>query len=325
MATSIGILGAAGIAPAAVIRPARRLDDVRVLAVASRGGAVDYAARHGIERSFDSYSDLLADPEVDLVYNALPPSLHAEWTIAALEAGKDVLCEKPFTMTARQAERVVVAAERTGRRAIEAFHDHYHPLSARTREIVSSGTLGEITRIRAVFTGSNPFDPSSIRHDPAVGGGALMDLGCYPVHWLRHLVDGEPTVASARATENPLGADLTVEAVLRSETGVSLELAASMVEGVPLESSLVVDGTRGRLAVDNLVFPAHGHTIEQEIDGVLRVSTVAGDETYDHQLDAVVRGIASGEQLPTEGADSIANMRVIDEIYVAAGYDRPWK
>jgi predicted dehydrogenase len=324
MATSIGILGAAGIAPAAVIRPARRLDDVRVLAVASRGGAVDYAARHGIERSFDSYSDLLADPEVDLVYNALPPSLHAEWTIAALEAGKDVLCEKPFTITARQAERVVAAAERTGRRAIEAFHDHYHPLSARTREIVSSGTLGEITRIRAVFTGSNPFDPSSIRHDPAVGGGALMDLGCYPVHWLRHLVDGEPTVASARATENPLGADLTVEAVLRSETGVSLELAASMVEGVPLESSLVVEGTRGRLAVDNLVFPAHGHAIEQEIDGVLRVSTVAGDETYDHQLDAVVRGIASGEQLPTEGADSIANMRVIDEIYAAAGYDRPW-
>jgi predicted dehydrogenase len=325
MATSIGILGAAGIAPAAVIRPARRRDDVRVLAVASRGGAVDYAARHGIERPYASYDDLLADPDVDLVYNALPPSLHAEWTIAALEAGKDVLCEKPFTMTAPQAERVVGAAERTGRRAIEAFHDHYHPLSARVRSIVSSGALGEITRIRAVFTGSNPYDPASIRHDPSVGGGALMDLGCYPVHWLRHLVDGEPIVETAHATANPLGADLTIDAVLRSEAGVPLELHASMVEGVPLESSLVVEGSRGRLAVDNLVFPAHGHTVEQERDGVLSVFTVAGDETYDHQLDAVVRGIASGEQLPTEGADSVATMTVIDGIYARAGYERPWR
>src|SRR5438552_11558978 len=119
---TIGVLGAAGIAVNAMILPVRRRDDVRIGAVASRSAAKAYAERHGIERAYDTYEELLADPGVDLVYNALPPSMHAAWTIAALRAGKDVLCEKPFTMTAAEATRVVDAAEETGRRVVEAFH-----------------------------------------------------------------------------------------------------------------------------------------------------------------------------------------------------------
>jgi predicted dehydrogenase len=325
MPTTIGILGAAGIAPAVVIRPSRRRDDVVVLGVASRGSASAYAAEYGIARSYDSYDELLADPDIDLVYNALPPAFHAAWSIRAMEAGKDVLCEKPFAMTAAEAERVIDAANRTGRRVIEAFHDFYHPLNQRMRDIVSSGVLGDIVRARAVFNGSNPFDPASIRHDPALGGGALMDLGCYPVHWLRTMFAGEPTVESAEAVMNPMGADLAIEVRLRTADGVPLELGASMVEGVELESSVLVVGSRGRLAIDGLVFPARGHSIRLEVDGVVSVSTVAGDDTYDHQLDAVLRGLASGDPLATEGDDIIATMRIIDGIYAAAGFDRPWR
>ena len=320
--TTIGLLGAAGIAIEAIIRPVRRRDDVRIGAVASRSSAREYADRHGIERAYPGYAALLADPEVDLVYNALPPSLHAEWTIAALRAGKDVLCEKPFTMTAAEAARVVATADETGRRVVEAFHDHYHPLSAWIRSTVAAGVLGRIHRAEAIFIGSNPFVPGTLRHEPSLGGGALMDLGCYPVHWVRSLFAGSPTVTGAEAVRNPAGADLSMAAELAFDDGVTASVRASMVEGVDLRSALIVDGEHGRLAVENIVFPSAGHSIRLETGGILRVSTVAGRSTYDHQLEAVLTGLRTGTPLPTEGADPVANMTVIDAIYAAAGFSR---
>ncbi|MFE4468653.1 Gfo/Idh/MocA family protein [Leifsonia sp. NPDC056824] len=314
----IGVLGAAGIAPRALLSPARRRDDVEVAAVASRHDASEFASRHGIPTAYGRYDDLLADETIDLVYVALPPSEHARWTIAALEAGRDVLCEKPMTMDASEAREVLAAAERTGRRAFEAFHDHYHPLQAWVREFVRSGALGSPVSATATFNGANPFDPRSIRHAPQLGGGALMDLGCYPVHWLRDLF-GEPEVVAARATLNPLGADLTIDASLSFADGVSGRVLASMYPHVALESSLELRGTDGRLRVDNLVFPVQGHTIAVERDGVTRLSTVAGLDTYDHQLAAVVEALRTGERLPTEGADYVGNMAVIDAVYAAAG------
>lgn len=240
--TGLGLLGASGIAVNAVILPVRRRDDVTVAAVASRSEPAGYARQHGIPRAYGTYEELLADTDVDLVYNALPPSMHAEWTIAALRAGKDVLCEKPFAMTAAEARRVVLVSEETGRRAIEAFHDHYHPVSAWIRDTVASGVLGRITRASAVFTGSNPYVPGTLRHEPALGGGALMDLGCYPVHWLRSLFPRTPRVIAAEATVNPSGADVSIEAELDFD-GVAATVRASMVDGVPLDSSLVLTGS----------------------------------------------------------------------------------
>jgi len=319
---TIGILGAAGIAVNAIIWPVRRRDDVKIGAVASRSGPLAYADEWGIPRAYGTYEALLADPQIDLVYNALPPSLHAEWTIAALRAGKDVLCEKPFTMTAAEARRVVAAAQQTGRRAIEAFHDHYHPLSTWIRATVAAGSLGRLHHAEAVFTGANPFAPGTLRHEPALGGGALMDLGCYPVHWLRSLLPGTPAVTGARATRNPAGADLSMRAELTFDDGVTAALTASMAEGVPLRSALTLEAERGRLVVDNIVFPSAGHSIRLELDGVPTVSTVAGFQTYDHQLEAVVTALGSGLPLPTEGADPVAGMAVIDAIYAAAGFDR---
>jgi predicted dehydrogenase len=320
----IGILGAAGIAPNAIIRPVSRRDDAEIVAVASRSAssAQAYAAEHGIARHYGDYSAMLADPDIDLVYNALPPSEHARWSIAALEAGRHVLCEKPFAMSAAEAQLMTKAASDTGRRLIEAFHDRYHPLSAEISRIVASGSIGDIVSAHADFAGSIPFDPRSIRHDPALGGGSLMDLGCYPVHWLRTLMNAEPRVLDATATVNPLGADLTMDASLSFESGAVARMTCSMVEGVELNASLDIDGTAGTLHIDNLVFPSKGHFVRETRDGVERNWTVAGLETYDHQLAAVIDGLATGVRLPTEGEDSVATMRVIDSIYERAGFDR---
>jgi predicted dehydrogenase len=228
-------------------------------------------------------------------------------------------------MTAAEAGRVRQVAAETGRRAIEAFHDHYHPLSEFIRATVASGKLGRIHTAGAMFNGANPYVPNTLRHDPSLGGGALMDLGCYPVHWLRALFPGQPSVLDAEAVRNPAGADLSMSARLQFPDGVIASVACSMAPDVALRSSLTCTGERGTLSVENIVFPSAGHSVRLEIDGVPWVSTVAGMQTYDHQLEAVIDAIHTGKQLPTEGDDPVANMSVIDAIYAAAGFDRPWQ
>ncbi len=323
----IGILGAAGIAPAAIIRPAARRNDVVIAAIASRSAeaAADYAALHGIEASYGSYAELLADPSIDLVYNALPASGHAPLSIAALEAGKHVLCEKPFALNADEARRMRATADATGNRLIEAFHDRYHPVSHEIDAIVSSGVLGDIVSLVADFSSSLTFDPRSIRHDPVIGGGALMDLGCYPAHWVRALTGEEPRVISATSSVNPMGADISMDASLVFPSGITAQVTTSMIEGTPLNSSLDIVGTRGTVHVDNMVFPSQGHSITTTIDGLSTSLTVRGGETYDHQLAAIVAGLSSGTPLLTEGADSVNNMMLIDAIYAAAGFDRSFR
>ncbi len=316
----IGILGAAGIAPAAIINPARRRSDVVVTAIASRGidRAGDYAGQHDIPTAYGSYEELLADPAIDLVYVALPPSAHAEWSIAALHAGKDVLCEKPFALNGAEARLMVDAAASTGRRLVEAFHDHYHPLAARTKDLAKS--LGRLARVEGAFAYPNPFEPGALRHEPALGGGSLMDLGVYPIHGIRHLLDEEPIRASAVATLNPAGADESIEAELAFPSGVTGIIRSSMA--TEYENWLRVVGERGELLVTNVVFPSKGHSIRYTLDGVDRTETVAGRDTYDHQLEALLAGLASGQPLPTEGHDSIATMDAVDRIYEAAGIQR---
>ena len=320
----IGVLGAAGIAPQAIIRPARRRDDVLIAAVASRSehSAVAYARANAIPVAYVGYQALLDDESVELVYNALPPSEHARWSIAALESGKHVLCEKPISMNAVEAREMANVASRTGRHLIEAFHDRYHPLSDYLVEIRKSGELGQLLSIHARFAVTIPFDPSSIRHDPALGGGALMDLGCYPVHWIRVFVGEEPEVLTASYRPNAMGADESIEAALRFPSGTEATVLASMAPEQTFSASLVVKGARGTLEVDNPVLPHNGHSVRITIGGVLRTLTIGGDETYDYQLAAVVGAVTGGAPLPTESADFIANMTAIDAIYHAAGLDR---
>ncbi|GAB2586358.1 Gfo/Idh/MocA family protein [Microlunatus antarcticus] len=320
----VGILGAAGIAPQAVIVPARRRDDLAVTAVASRNAttAARYASTHAIPTSYGSYDELLRSSEIDVVYVALPPSEHLRWSLVALAHGKHVLCEKPVTMDAVEAVELADAAEASGLHVIEAFHDHYHPLTGHLADVGRSGVLGRLTSIATSFTADNPYFPGSIRHVPALGGGALMDLGCYPVHWVRAFTGAEPFVESATYVAGFEGADESIEARL-SVGDVTVALSASMAAGVPFAAPFRVEGERGSVEVDNLVLPHRGHRVTTVIDGISRTRTIGGRETYDYQLDAVADAVANNRTQATEGADFVANMTVIDAIYTAAGVPRP--
>jgi predicted dehydrogenase len=216
----IGILGAARIAPMALIKPAQRNLEAAVVGVAARDArrAASFAAKHGIERVYTGYDELLADPAIEAVYNPLPNSHHARWTIRALEAGKHVLCEKPFSATVAEAEAMAAAATRTGRVLMEAFHYRYHPLFARMRAIIAAGEIGTVQRFEATFC-IPLLRAGDIRWSRDLAGGALMDTGCYAVHLLRHLAQSEPEVRSARAKWTSGGVDRWLTAELAFPTG----------------------------------------------------------------------------------------------------------
>jgi predicted dehydrogenase len=225
----IGVLGAARIAPAALIKPARAIDGVRVVAVAARDRtrADAFATKHSIPFVHTGYEELIADPEIDAIYNPLPNGLHGRWTTAALDAGKHVLCEKPFTANRSEAETVAADAERTGLVVMEAFHYRYHPLAARMRQIVDSGELGRLRHVEAWNCFPLPKF-SDIRYSLDLAGGALMDAGCYAVHMVRLVGAGEPDVVSATPTLQSPGIDRAMRADLLFAAGHSGRLTCSM-------------------------------------------------------------------------------------------------
>lgn len=319
-----GILGAARVVPMALMEPASRRSDVEIVAIAAKrpGAAKEFASAWNIAAAYDSYDDLLKDPAVDVVYNALPPYLHAEFSIKALEAGKHVLCEKPFAMNLWEAQRMQEAATLNGRRIVEAFHDRYHPVFVYLRKVATEGRCGQIQSLSATFNHSIPEEPSEFRRVAAMGGGALMDLGCYPVHWCRSLLGEEPEVVRAEALLAPDGYDEEMRATLRFRSGVEATIEALMTPGWTYYARFIIVGDRGTIVAENSLLPHRGHSIVETIDGVFRQHTIAGNTTFDHQLEAFLDALASGEVLPTEGSDSIGNMRTIDAIYATAGIER---
>ena len=184
MSLRIGILGAARIAPAALVKPASASSEVDVVAVAARSleRAQAFAAKHDIPRAHSSYEALLADPDVDAVYNPLPNGLHGRWTRAALEAGKHVLCEKPFTANAAEAREIALLAADSDRVVMEAFHYRYHPLALRAEEIIASGELGALQRVETALSFPLPKF-SDIRYDYDLAGGATMDAAATRSTW----------------------------------------------------------------------------------------------------------------------------------------------
>lgn len=316
----IGLLGASQIAPLAVIASAARRDDVEVVAVAARDPerAASFAAEHGIARVASTYDELISDPGIDLVYNGLPPVSHAPLSVAAMKAGRHVLCEKPFAMNASEARRMVEVALQTGRLCVEGFHYFYHPLFARVLEIVRSGQLGPLVAMSGAFDVEIPDVAGNIRHDLALGGGALMDLGCYPLHMLRHIAGSEPQVLSAQAKVGRPRIDLSMDAELQF-SGIPARISCDMSAGIAIRAEFAVIGQNGRLHVNNPIHPYLGHQLTLLVNGEETSEQVDGQSTFDHQLEAVVEAVRGGAVVQTGGADAVANMEAIDAIYVAAG------
>lgn len=317
----IGILGAARIAPKSLIPQVKRRDDCTIVAVAARDSAkaAAYSKTHGIPEVVESYEALIARPDIDLIYNALPPNRHADLSIAALEAGRHVLCEKPFAMNAAEARAMKDAAARTGRHLIEGFHYRFHPMFLDILDQVNSGAIGRVCAMKAEFSVAIPFSPDELRHRPDLGGGAMMDLGCYPLHWLRTVAGSEPKLVSARIEEGSPGIDMVTEAELEFPGGIPARLRTSMKPDQKVRAFLAVKGSEGILRAMNPLHPTRGHWISIQRGPETRRYTVDGETTFDYQLAHVLDVVAGRTQPLTGGTDAVANMAMIDAIYEAGG------
>ena len=317
----IGTLGAARITPMALIWPARSTAGVSVTAVAARdkARAEKFARKHGIGKVHDDYGSLLADPEIDAVYNPLPNSLHAEWTLRALDAGKHVLCEKPFTSNAAEAERVHQAAEQSDRVVMEAFHYRYHPLAQRLRDLVASGELGAPRFIETWMCIPLPI-PGDIRFRLELGGGATMDTGCYAIHLARTIAGEEPIVVSARAKLASEGVDRAMQADVRFPNGAEGRINCSLFSWKFAKIAAIVKLEHGEIRAFNPVLPQFFHGLKwRKSGGSWTKETFPKKATYAYQLEAFRDAVVHGKPFTTTTSEAVKTMKVVDAVYRAAG------
>jgi D-xylose 1-dehydrogenase (NADP+, D-xylono-1,5-lactone-forming) len=299
----------------AVLAGARLSDRVRVAAVASRDQrrADAYARERGIERAYGSYEALLADPEVEAVYISLPNSLHVEWSLRALEAGKHVLCEKPLARRPEQVEAAFEAAERAGRFLMEGFMYRHHPQTKGLAELVSGGAIGELRLVRSAF--SFPLaELGDVRMRPELDGGALMDVGCYCVSASR-LLAGEPESAAGRQLLARTGVDVRFAGVL-AFPGVLAHFDCGF--DLPRRSMLEVVGSEGQLEVEDPFLIARPGIELRRGDDLERIEVAQADR-YRLQLENFGEAIR-GRADPLLGReDAVGQARAIELLYRAAG------
>jgi predicted dehydrogenase len=294
-------------------------------AIASRDAerARGVAARFGIARSYGAYQALLDDPKIEAIYNPLPNHLHVEWTVKALEAGKHVLCEKPIALNAAEAQSIVAARDRSGKRVIEAFMVRCHPQWHRVRSLVRDGRIGKVRAVQSAFT-FPVTSPDNVRNRPDYGGGALYDVGCYPIVTARYLFGTEPERAIALLDRDPaLGVDRVTSGLVAFPGGEQLLLTSALQ--LALYQRVVVLGTQGRIEIPVPFTPPKEHACRIVIDSGASldgssavVEEFAPVDQYQLQCDlaaAVFRNERS-EEFPIE--DAIANMRIIDALYRSA-------
>ncbi|MDJ0768943.1 MAG: Gfo/Idh/MocA family oxidoreductase [Ilumatobacter sp.] len=330
MSVRLGLLAASRIADRAVVAPARDVDGVRLMAVAARDRARAEAAaeKWRLDRAFGSYEQLIESPDVDAVYIGTPASFHRPWAIAAIEAGKHVLCEKPFAANADDARLIADAARSSDVVVMEAFHWRYHPYAGQIRSVLDSGALGRIDRIEAVFDIPDGWIPrDDIRWDLSIGGGATMDLGCYPIQWVRFAASEDPSdmpdVVSAEAVCPVEGVDGSLRAELRWPSGVTGSIHSSMIaDGDDVAAWLRVTGERGTMLATNPLAPQQGNaTLTVETESGSTSEEIERSATYFHQLIAFRDAIVDGAPFPTTADDGVRNMEIIDACYRAAGLE----
>ncbi len=303
----VGLISTAAINDA-LLGGARESELVEVVGVASRerARAEAYARERGLERAFGSYDELLADPDVDVVYVALPNALHVEWAIRALEAGKHVLSEKPLSRRPEEVERAFDAAERAGRTLMEGFMYRHHPQTKRLAQLVADGAIGELRLVRSHF--SFTLDrPADVRWDRELGGGSLLDLGCYCTNVSR-LLAGEPERVYAEQTLAPSGVDVRFAAVLRFPGGVlgHFDCAFDLPSRVVLEAV----GSEGSLVVVQ-PFLQDEVTLELRRGAELEWSETVTANRYRHELDNLARAIDGEEPPLLDRAESVAQALVL--------------
>ncbi|HEX9484487.1 MAG TPA: Gfo/Idh/MocA family oxidoreductase [Gemmatimonadaceae bacterium] len=323
-----GVLGAANIAVNKVI-PAMQLGThTPVVAIASRDRSRAEAAarRLGIPRAYGSYEELVADPEVDAIYNPLPNHLHVPWSVRAADAGKHVLCEKPIALNAREALELIAARDRAHVLIAEAFMVRAHPQWAAVRELIAEGRIGDLRVVSGHFSYFRR-DPVDIRSNPDWGGGALMDVGCYPITLSRWLFGEEPDAVTGVIERDPdFGVDRLVSGLLRFPSGQGVFTCAGQL--VP-HQRMQIFGTEGRIDVEIpfnappdrscRIFVDDGSQFGGRSAEAIEFPAVNQYHLQAERFSEAVRGIG---QVPVPLEDAVANMAVIDALFRSAESDR---
>ncbi len=313
-----GILSVSGHYALRVHLPLSRLPEARIVAIASRGKerASAAAARLGIAKPYGSYADLLADPEIEAVYIPLPNTLHAEVALAALEAGKHVLCEKPLAMDALEARLMAARAREKGLLLMEAFMYRFHPQWLRAKEILDSGEIGKPRFINVSFSYNNA-DPKNIRNRMETGGGALYDIGCYAVSASRWLAGAEPRqVISLVERDAAFGTDSLSSGILDFGPGGCRATFNVSTRAFPVQR-VEVTGDKGSISV---ILPFNAFS---DVPMAIEVSTSLGTrrilsgpaDQYGALFAAFSKAVRSGTPAPTPVEDGIANMAVLDALF----------
>jgi D-xylose 1-dehydrogenase (NADP+, D-xylono-1,5-lactone-forming) len=303
-----------------VIPGLRRSGKAELIAVASRDAAPAeaYAREWEIDRAYGSYDELLADPDVEAIYNPLPNTMHVDWSIKALEAGKHVLCEKPLTRHPEDAVKAFDAADRAGRVLSEAFMYRHNPQTKKLKELVDSGTIGELRLIRSAFS-YGMYDEENIRLRPDAEGGALMDVGCYCVSGSR-LLAGEPERVFGEAWYGPSGTDWVFSGTMRFPGNViaSFDCGTAMIERDELEAV----GSEGSLFLDD---PWHANRPAIELrrnDGVERIDLEHAD-SYQLEIENVSDVIRGSGELLLGREDALAQAQALEALHESATRGTP--
>ena len=305
-----------------VVAPAIRDSDWAVpYAVASRTleKADGFARRHGFSRSYGCYEAVLEDPAVEVVYNPLPNWLHCDWTVRALEAGKHVLCEKPLAEDMAECRKMIAVSRHCGRSLMEAFAYRFHPQTAKVKELVSQGSVGELRLIRSSLGFPLDFSRPNVRLKPSPGGGALMDVGCYCIHVMRYLADEEPRTVLGRSLDEPKsGVDLTFAGMLVFPGGCLGLFSGSFRTARDFQLEIV--GSRGRLLVPMAFKPDPTHSVLRlEVEEKTRDLPVRnGGNPYRLQVDHFSRSVLEGRPLALPFEDALGNMAVIEALRSSA-------
>jgi predicted dehydrogenase len=318
-----GVLGAANIGRN-VIPGIEASDLCSVDAVASRdlAKAEAYARELSIPRAYGAYEELLADPEIDAVYIPLPNHLHAEWSIAAVRAGKHVLCEKPLAMNASEAESIMRVASDANRYVVEAFMYRLHPSWVRVKEIVDAGRIGELSNVQSFFSYYND-DPENIRNQVEAGGGALYDVGCYCINLSRFLYGSEPVVEGATIQRDETGTDVVTSAILSFGSATATFTCSTRLED---DQRVHIYGSKGRISIEipfnipadqpSRISISEGGNLPN--DPSIETEIFEPMDPYTSQADAFANLVLGRAEPAIPLGDGVRNMTVIDSVFALA-------
>ena len=306
----------------ALISPLRASQRNQLAAVASRTqqSADKYAREQKIPRAHGSYEALLADPEIDVIYNSLPNHLHAEWTIKAVEAGKHVLCEKPLALSVDEVDAIQEAARKHGRVVAEAFMYRHHPQTLKVQELVKNGSIGDLKLVRGSFSYVLSRD-GDVRLDPRMGGGSIWDVGCYPISYARSVIGEEPLDVFGWQVTGSTGIDDTFVGQMRFANDVIAQFDSSFV--VPLRWFMEIVGSEGTLNIPSPFKPQTNEKIYLTRGDKTETIEIKGQELYIGEVEDMADAILLGREPRILLEDSRANVAVISALLESARVGKP--